>query len=95
MRIYDPCYAATAVLSETFDQNRDRWLAVYRDILCGYDGVVHLTDAERAAVPYILLANQFVCVAWFAGQDKYAELFEVNKQMTMWLIERFDRLKEF
>ena len=25
-RIYDPCYAATAVLSETFGQNNDRWL---------------------------------------------------------------------
>ena len=93
-RIYDPCYAATAVLSETFGRNNDRWLGIYRDIICGYDSVVHLTDAERNAIPYVILANQFVCVAWFSEQDKYAEIFETNKQMTAWLIEKFEELKD-
>ena len=94
-RIYDPCYAATAVLSETFGQNNDSWLETYRDILWGYDSVVHLTQEERKAVPYILLANQFVCVAWFAEQDNYAEILEINKRMTAWLIEKFGELKNF
>ena len=94
VRIYDPCYAATAVLSETFGEDNDSWLSIYRDILWGYDSVVHLTDDERKAIPYIILANQFVCVAWFAEQDKYAELYETNKRMTAWLIERFGELKD-
>ena len=93
-RIYDPCYAATAVLSETFGQDNDRWLEIYRNIICGYDSVAHLTDEERRAIPYVILVNQFVCVAWFAGQDKYAELFETNKKMTLWLIEKFEDLKD-
>ena len=93
-RIYDPCYAATAVLSESFGKDNVLWLEIYRDIICGYDSVVHLTDEERRAIPYVILANQFVCVAWFAGQDKYAELFETNKQMTLWLIDRFEELKD-
>ena len=93
-RIYDPCYAATAVLSETFGQENDKWLGIYRDIICGYDSVVHLTDEERKAIPHIILANQFVCVAWFSEQDKYAEIFETNKRMTAWLIEKFEELKE-
>ena len=93
-RIYDPCYAATAVLSETFGQNDDRWLEIYRDIICGYDSVAHLTEAERRAIPYIILANQFVCVAWFSEQDKYAEILETNKKMTAWLIEKFRELKD-
>ena len=92
-RIYDPCYAATAVLSETFGQNNSKWLGIYRDIICGYDSVAHLTESERKAIPYMILANQFVCVAWFAGQDKYAEIFEINKRMTAWLIEKFEELK--
>jgi Ser/Thr protein kinase RdoA (MazF antagonist) len=92
VRIYDPCYAATAVLSETFGQDNDKWLGIYRDIICGYDSVAHLTAEERRAIPYVILANQFVCVAWFAEQDKYAEIFEVNKQMTRWLISVFDEL---
>ncbi len=93
-RIYDPCYAATAVLSETFGSENDLWLEIYRNIICGYDSVAHLTDAERKAIPYMILANQFVCVTWFVGQDKYAELFETNKKMTLWLIDRFESLKK-
>ena len=92
-RIYDPCYAATAVLSERFGEDNDQWLAVYRNIICGYDSVAHLTDEERKAIPYVILANQFVCVAWFAGQDKYAELFETNRRMTLWLIAQLEELK--
>ena len=42
--------------------------------------------------PHVLLANQFVCVAWFAEQEKYAEILEINKKMTVWLMEIFDRL---
>ena len=94
VRIYDPCYAATAVLSETFGANNDSWLGIYRDILWGYDSVAHLTDEERKAIPYVILANQFVCVAWFSEQDKYAELYETNKRMTAWLIEKFGELKD-
>jgi Ser/Thr protein kinase RdoA (MazF antagonist)/AraC-like DNA-binding protein len=93
-RIYDPCYASTAVLSETFGQDNDNWLGVYREIICGYDSVAHLTQEERRAIPYVILANQFICVAWFAGQDKYAELFQTNKHMTLWLIGQFEELKD-
>ncbi len=93
VRIYDPCYAATAVLSETFGADNDNWLGIYRDILWGYDSVAKLTEAERKAIPYIILTNQFVCVAWFAEQDKYAEIYETNKRMTAWLIEQFGELK--
>lgn len=93
-RIYDPCYAATAVLSENFGRSNDKWLEIYRDIICGYDSVAHLTQEERKAIPYVILANQFVCVSWFAEQDKYAEIFDVNKKMTAWLIEKFEELKD-
>ena len=81
------------MLSETFGQNNDRWLAIYRDILCGYDSVAKLTEDERRAIPYVILANQFVCVAWFSGQEKYAEIYETNKRMTAWLIEKLPELR--
>ena len=91
-RIYDPCYAATAVLSETFGTDNDKWLGIYRDIICGYDSVAQLSEVERRAIPYVILANQFVCVAWFAEQEKYRELFETNREMTRWLIQNWDEL---
>ena len=93
VRIYDPCYTATAVLSEVFGKDKESWLEVYRNIICGYDSVAALTEDERKAIPYVILANQFICVAWFAEQDKYAELFDINKKMTLWLIEQFGELK--
>jgi hypothetical protein len=40
----------------------------------------------------VILANQFVCVAWFAEQDKYTEIFEINKRMTTWLISKLVKL---
>ena len=93
VRIYDPCYAATAVLSETFGQHNEKWLDIYREIICGYDSVAKLSEEERRAIPYVILANQFVCVAWFAEQDKYAEIFETNKKMTLWLISELEELR--
>ena len=93
-RIYDPCYAATAILSETFGQENGNWLEICRDILLGYDSVIPLTNAERRAVPYVILANQFVCVAWFSQQDKYSELLETNKLMTSWLLGRMTQLAQ-
>ena len=71
---------------------RDIWLDTYRDILLGYDSVVHLTDAEHRTIPYVILANQFVCVAWFSEQEKYQELFETSKEMTLWLLQQWDAL---
>lgn len=53
-----------------------------------------LTEKERMAIPYVILANQFVCVAWFAEQDKYAEILETNKKMTRWLLNQFEKLKD-
>lgn len=89
VRIFDVVYAAGAVLSETFPNQPERWLDCWRPLLEGYGP----TEAERRAAPRVLLGSQLVCVAWFAGQEKYLELFETNKRMTHWLLERFEELK--
>ena len=97
LRIYDPCYAAMAILSESFDEKDQaklsKWLEIYRNILWGYDSVVKLTNEECAALPYVVMADQLVSTAWFSKQDKFTELFETNKHMTQWLITIFDELK--
>lgn len=96
LRIFDPCYAATAVLSESFvkqdNAGLQKWLQIYKDMIRGYDRMAKLTEEERLAMPYVILANQLICVAWFAEQDKYPELYETNKQMTQWLVENFMQL---
>ena len=97
VRIFDPCYAATAILSESFDETDEsvglRWLGIYRSIILGYDSVAALTSEEWTALPYIVLANQLVCVAFFSGQEKFRKQFEANKGMTDWLIGVFEQLR--
>lgn len=96
IRLYDVCYAATAVLSEVFRSGDAQllcaWPAFYRALLRGYDNTAHLTAEEKEALPYMLLAEQFRCLAWFAEQPQYPDIFAANKRMTAWLLERRDDL---
>ncbi len=90
IRIFDPCYAATAILSESFEAGNEtkllKWLQIYKNIMYGYDDVVKLTEAEKKAVPYVILSNQLLALAWFEGQEKFREIYETNKKMTEWLV---------
>ena len=79
--------------SDTDSEQNETWLTVYRNIFAGYEDAVGLTEEEREAAPYVLLANQMICVAWFSEQEKYREQFEANRKMTLWLIEKFEELK--
>ena len=97
VRIYDPCYAASAILSESFElDNPDKlkkWIEIFREIMYGYDAVAKLTESEKEAIPYVLLANQFIATSWFADKDKYKDIYEVNVSMTEWMIDHFENLK--
>ena len=96
IRIFDPCYAATAILSESFEANNTdklrQWIEIYKNILFGYDEVVKLTDNEWKAIPYVVITNQLISTAWFAEQEKYAELYEINKKMTEWMLQNFEEM---
>ncbi len=91
LRIFDPCYTSTAVLSETFGRDdlpwRENWPTFTRALLTGYDSVSPLTDAERAAVPTLLLGNELLALAAFAGSSKYKDVFDVNLRMLPFILE--------
>ena len=94
-RIFDPCYAATAILSETFEDNEEmllKWTSVMKEIMYGYDSVVKMTESEKEAIPYMILANQFISTAFFADKDKYEELYKTNKKMTEWIARNLDKM---
>lgn len=95
-RIFDPCYAATAILSETYGEGKEetllKWIDVLQDIMLGYDSVIKMNDTEKKAVPYMILANQFVSTAFFVDKDKYAELYTINKKMTEWMIRNLEKI---
>ncbi|MBQ8200222.1 MAG: helix-turn-helix domain-containing protein [Clostridia bacterium] len=91
VRIFDPCYTITAVLSETFGRTdvpwATAWPAFCRAVLAGYDSAAPLTNAEWQAVPTILIGNELLCLAAFAGSSKYRDVFEVNQRMLAWMLD--------
>ncbi len=96
VRIFDPCYAATAVLSECFANDNDRlskWIEIYQGIIRGYDSVAKLSDEEKKAIPYVILSNQLICIAWFSEMEKFEEICKTNMKMTKWIIEHMEELQ--
>lgn len=96
IRIFDPCYAATAILSETFEDNNNekmmKWVEIYKNIIYGYDSIANLTSEEKQAIPYVLLSIQIICVGYFSSKEKYKELLKINILMLKWLIENISLL---
>lgn len=90
LRIFDPCYTATAVLSETFERDelpwQENWPVFVRALLEGYHSVAPLTEAEQAAVPALLLGNEVLSIAAFANSSKYKHIFDVNMRMLPWMM---------
>lgn len=96
VRIFDPCYAATAILSESLEaENADKlkkWIMIYKNIMYGYDEIVKLTEDEWKAIPYVVITNQLISTAWFSEQEKYVELYEINKKMTEWMLCNYEEM---
>lgn len=95
IRLFDPCYAATGILSENFEDQEEhirKWIVLYKEILKGYDTVVHLTEAEKKAAPYVVFSIQLICAAYFSSKDKFADLARVNEKMLLRLMEHTDEL---
>lgn len=97
LRIFDPCYAATAILSETFSDNGEeifnQWINVYKNIIHGYDKVIKLTEEELQSLPYVVLSNQLVCIAYFSQYSKYENILNTNIHMTKIILDNFEKLK--
>ncbi|WP_455794965.1 hypothetical protein [Clostridium butyricum] len=55
------------------------------------------TVGNNKEVYYIMwpLSNQSICYAYFSQFDKFEELKNINKSMTLWLYENIDRLDIF
>lgn len=93
-RLFDVCYAATGILSETADEARyPAWLDVLEALLRGYDSVSPLTAEEKQAVYGMLCANQMICVAFFGEREEYRELARRNRAMLAFIASRRERIE--
>ena len=96
-RIFDLAYAATGILSNTFDRLRhpDDFVHMCHELWRGYHSLNPLTAQETAALPDMVIAVQLICVAAFAGTQKYAELGEINQKMLRMILKNEAKLCSF
>ena len=96
IRLFDPCYAATSVLCGLFQRGKMEqlagWIPMFRALLRGYDEVVHMTEAEKQAVPWVVLSIELICVGYFSAYDKFHALAQTNMDMLRWLMEHREEL---
>lgn len=94
IRLFDPCYASTSVLSEIWRDtvSAECWFELLRAVLTGYDVENPLTQTEKEAVPFVVFSIQLICVAWFSGVEKFRELYRTNLGMLKFLAENKEKL---
>ena len=90
-RLFDPCYMATAVLSESYGRDQLPWETAWPvfagAVLAGYDEAAPLTEAEWQAAPTLMLGNELLALAAFADSSKFREVFLTNQRMLGWMLE--------
>lgn len=90
VRLWDPCYCATGILSEQRDAVNayDKFPEILNAVLHGYDSVNPLTDEEKKAVYYVICSIQMICVAYFESINEYKDLAKTNREMLLCIIEQ-------
>ena len=83
VRLWDPCYCATGILSEWrgVDDIYEKWFDVLEGIIHGYDNVNPLTTEEKQAMFYVICSISMICTAYFEDTDKYKELASSSREM--------------
>lgn len=94
VRIFDPCYCATGILSEAseIEGDFDKWPEILKGIIKGYDRVVNLTNSEKEAIPYVIYSIQMIFIAWLLDNEVYKNLALRNREMLIWIWENRHRI---
>ncbi len=94
VRLWDPCYCATGILSEQRNAENayDKFPVILDAILHGYDSVDPLTAEEKQAIYYVICSIQMICVAYFESVNEYKDLARINREMLVYIIEQKDRI---
>lgn len=91
IRLWDPCYCATGILSEWrgVENIYEKWADILDGILHGYDSVNPLTAEEKQSVFYVICSIQMICAAWFEAQEggEFKELAKTNREMLSFIVK--------
>ncbi len=80
IRIFDICYCATSILSESYlkDVNLNEWRKILNAVIDGYESITPLNSSEKSAIKYVIYSIQIICINYFSKLDKYEELSKIN-----------------
>ena len=94
IRLFDPCYSATAILSGTKKEDYEQWFQILENILLSYDKENALSTEEKQAIFYVICSIQMICVAYFAENDQpnFKKLAQVNRQMLEFIVQNKERI---
>lgn len=93
VRIFDPCYCATGILSEAaeVDGGFEKWNEILKGIIQGYNGICKLTDFEKQSIPYVIYSIQMIFIAWLIEHEQYKNCAMQNRKMLVWIWENKDQ----
>jgi Ser/Thr protein kinase RdoA (MazF antagonist) len=87
IRLWDPCYCATGILSEWrgVENIYEKWPDIYAGILLGYDSVCPLTAEEKESLFYVVCSIAMICAAYFGSVDEYKELSKTSREILTYI----------
>ena len=94
IRLIDPCYCSTGLLSEQADLTDpySKWIDVLAGIMKGYNSINILTDEEKQAVFYVICSIEMIFTAWFDGNEEWAWMSKINREMFVYIIKNKDNI---
>jgi len=92
VRLWDVCYCATGILSESSKEVYEKWLDILRGTLHGYDAENKLSTEEKQAVFYVICSIQMICTAFFESRDEFKYLAKTNRRMMQFIIKNKDEI---
>jgi AraC-like DNA-binding protein/Ser/Thr protein kinase RdoA (MazF antagonist) len=97
VRLFDPCYCATGILSEAsmVEGSYEMWPDILKGIIYGYDEICKLSDAEKQSVPYVVYSIQMIFIAYLNGQEEFKNMAVQNRNMLAWIWENRDKCFDF
>ena len=93
VRLWDVCYCATGLMSETDEENYTRWLDVFAAILRGYDKESRLTSEEKEALFHVVSSVEMIFAAYMDTRDELRPLLDINLKMFAFIVRHRDRIE--
>ncbi len=93
VRLFDPCYCATGILSEAneVEGGFEKWPEILHGIIKGYNSICNLTKEEKEAIPYVIYSIQMIVIAYLADKDDQKDVAMFNRNMLLWIWENRDK----